>query len=140
MNVYFARSLRGDRSQGDEALYKGIVGIIKTCGHRTQFELPVTLNRQNFSANAYIYRRDIDWIDRCDVMIAEVTNPSHGVGYEIAYADHVRHMLILQVAVKDTNVSAMIAGGLDVHYYRDLGDLQGIIELFLEHAQQGMPS
>lgn len=33
-----------------------------------------------------VYRRDIEWIQDCDAVVAEVSTPSHGVGYEIAYA------------------------------------------------------
>ena len=33
-----------------------------------------------------VYARDVGWIVGCDVMIAEVSTPSHGVGYEIALA------------------------------------------------------
>jgi len=33
-----------------------------------------------------VFHRDIAWIDNCDTVIAEVSTPSHGVGYEIAYA------------------------------------------------------
>lgn len=33
-----------------------------------------------------VYRRDINWVQACDVLIAEVSTPSHGVGYEIALA------------------------------------------------------
>ena len=36
-----------------------------------------------------IYRRDIQWISECDMVIAEVTNPSLGVGYEMAYAESI---------------------------------------------------
>ena len=35
---------------------------------------------------AEVYERDIHWINACDAMIAEVSTPSHGVGYELAYA------------------------------------------------------
>ena len=133
MNVYFARSLRGDRTDSDRALYQGIVDIIKGAGHKPQFEIPVTLKRDDFATDdAYIYQRDLDWIDACKRMIAEVSNVSHGVGYEIAYACWVRQMPVLLVAYKDTLVSAMLSGGLPVHYYRDLGDLQGIIQEFLK--------
>jgi len=33
-----------------------------------------------------VFTRDIDWINQADTLIAEVSTPSHGVGYEIAYA------------------------------------------------------
>jgi nucleoside 2-deoxyribosyltransferase len=32
-----------------------------------------------------VYRRDVAWMDGCDCLVAEVSTPSHGVGYEIAY-------------------------------------------------------
>ena len=35
----------------------------------------------------HIYERDTEWIRASDVLIAECTNPSHGVGYELAYAE-----------------------------------------------------
>ncbi|MRR29376.1 deoxyribonucleoside 5'-monophosphate N-glycosidase [bacterium] len=33
-----------------------------------------------------IYQRDVAWVTGCDALIAEVSTPSHGVGYEIALA------------------------------------------------------
>lgn len=136
MNVYFARSLRGDRSTGDEQVYKDIIGVIKRCGHRPQFEIQVVEPRRlDESHEQYIYRRDMAWIDACDAMIAEVTTASHGVGYEIAYAEFVRKMPIFFCARKDTLVSAMLSGKHEICYYRDLGDLSAFIEAFLGEVE-----
>lgn len=33
-----------------------------------------------------VYQRDISWLEECDAVVAEVSTPSHGVGYEIAHA------------------------------------------------------
>jgi nucleoside 2-deoxyribosyltransferase len=33
-----------------------------------------------------VYARDVAWIKDCDLLLAEVSTPSHGVGYEIAFA------------------------------------------------------
>jgi nucleoside 2-deoxyribosyltransferase len=33
-----------------------------------------------------VYKRDVNWVNQCDLVIAEVSTPSHGVGYEIALA------------------------------------------------------
>ncbi len=33
-----------------------------------------------------VYERDTAWIRACDALVAEVSTPSHGVGYEVAYA------------------------------------------------------
>jgi nucleoside 2-deoxyribosyltransferase len=35
---------------------------------------------------ADVYARDVEWIIKCDLLLAEVSTPSHGVGYEIGYA------------------------------------------------------
>ena len=43
-----------------------------------------------------IHDRDMDWLLQSDIMIAEVTNPSLGVGYEIGRAieNNKNYMLI----------------------------------------------
>jgi hypothetical protein len=65
-------------------------------------------------------------------MIAEVSNPSHGVGYEIAYARHITKIPVFAVAFKDTDrISAMISGRLDVQFYRGCADLSAMVEEFL---------
>jgi nucleoside 2-deoxyribosyltransferase len=33
-----------------------------------------------------VYERDTDWIRTCEALVAEISTPSHGVGYEVAYA------------------------------------------------------
>lgn len=134
MHIYFARSLRGERSPDDKKINDGILAAIKNAGFKSQFELPVDpeLKRDIERGDRYIYLRDISWIDRSDAMIAEVTNVSHGVGYEIAYAKHVQRIPIFCVCRKDEPVSAMITGDLEVWKYRDLGDLTAYIEEFLQ--------
>ena len=33
-----------------------------------------------------VFERDTAWLRACDAVVAEVSTPSHGVGFEIAYA------------------------------------------------------
>lgn len=101
-----------------------------------QFDLPIS-GLDLLTGDPYIYQRDIYQIQHCDILIAEVTDPSHGVGYEIAYAKHVQNIPILLVCLKGTQVSAMLTGGLEVIEYRDLSHLQGIIEAFCK-SHEGM--
>lgn len=35
----------------------------------------------------FIYKRDVDWLLESDFVIAEVTQPSLGVGYELGFAE-----------------------------------------------------
>jgi len=58
-----------------------------------------------------IYARDIAMIQACDYVIAEVTNPSLGVGYELAYAEKLgRPILCLFDEASERKLSAMVAG------------------------------
>lgn len=81
---------------------------------------------------ASVYQRDMKWIDEADVVVAEVSTPSHGVGYEIAYAV-TKNKPVLCLAREGVKVSKMITGNDWVRFrtYRDeLGGLK-VIEEFL---------
>ena len=48
----------------------------------------------------FIYNRDVDWLRESDCVIAEVTQPSLGVGYELGFAESLKiPVLCLYVAV-----------------------------------------
>ena len=34
-------------------------------------------------SEAQVYRRDLDWLSRCDVLVAEGSGSSYGVGFEV---------------------------------------------------------
>lgn len=59
-----------------------------------------------------IYDRDISYIMESDIIIADVSVPSLGVGYEIAYAEKLnKNIFCLYHKTDDKKVSAMISGG-----------------------------
>ncbi|MGQ9582106.1 MAG: hypothetical protein ACUVV6_01155 [Thermoplasmatota archaeon] len=61
--------------------------------------------------DAYIYMRDLHWLDRADALVAEVSGPSLGVGYEVSYALHVRRIPSLCLCHREVRaLSAMISG------------------------------
>ncbi len=61
--------------------------------------------------DAEIYARDIEWLDEADVVIAEVTTPSLGVGYEVAHAAGLgRPIVCLFRPETGRRLSAMIRG------------------------------
>jgi nucleoside 2-deoxyribosyltransferase len=51
----------------------------------------------------------VDWIKNCDALIAEVSVPSHGVGYEIGFALNLGKP-VLCLHHQDKKVSKMITG------------------------------
>jgi nucleoside 2-deoxyribosyltransferase len=56
-----------------------------------------------------VYQRDIAWIEECQALVAEVSTPSHGVGYEIAWALGLLKP-VLCIYRHDARVSKMITG------------------------------
>jgi nucleoside 2-deoxyribosyltransferase len=59
-----------------------------------------------------VYSRDVAWIRECDLLIAEVSVPSHGVGYEIGFALGVGKP-VLALHQNGRKVSKMISGNPD---------------------------
>lgn len=87
MNIYFSCSITGGRQ--DQKIYKKIVDFLINEGHEvpTAHLASSDLTQGESEMNAVdVFRRDLDWVSKCDVLIAEVSTPSHGVGYEIAAA------------------------------------------------------
>ncbi len=58
---------------------------------------------------AEVYTRDVVWIEGADVMVAEVSTPSHGVGFEIGHALNLGKP-VLALHDQSRTVSKMILG------------------------------
>ena len=113
MNIYFACSITGGREF--EADYQEIVAALTADGH----EIPTShLAQSDVMENERkltpqdVYERDVNWIRNCDVLIAEVSAPSHGVGYEIGFALNIGKP-VLCLHQKERRVSKMITGNKD---------------------------
>jgi hypothetical protein len=133
-HIYFARCLRGETRISEE-LSDAIQHVIVAHGLGTQFTIPVDPTwKENTTDHAYIYRRDMMWIDGCHAMVAEVSAVSHGVGYEISYAYHVRQIPILLLAQTGTAISSMLlgSGAFALRYYSDMSELDAAMAPFLE--------
>jgi len=88
MNIYFSCSITGGRN--DQPVYRSLVKAMLEDGHSVPTahlaDENITLQEGIVDADE-IYRRDVGWVTGCDVVVAEVSTPSHGVGYEIALAE-----------------------------------------------------
>lgn len=83
MKIYFAGSIRGGRS--DVKLYEQIIRYLKNFGEvLTEHIGTQSLTKGEDDNNRFVHDRDLKWLASSDVIIAEVTTPSLGVGYEIA--------------------------------------------------------
>ncbi len=110
MNIYFSCSLTGGRA--DQPIYAAIVSFLLSQGHTVptaQLADPAVMAEEATIDSATVYQRDIQWLDECDAVVAEVSTPSHGVGYEIAYA-LLRGKPVLCCHRVDARVSKMLTG------------------------------
>ncbi len=124
LKIYFGGSIKGGRSKAED--YKKIVDYLKTIGTVLD-EHVADPNLKSFgeSINSVeIYNRDISWINECDVLIAEVTVPSLGVGYEIGYAESLNKRIIC-LYQNNASISAMIKGNDNITHisYDDIDEL-----------------
>lgn len=109
--IYFAGSIRGGRA--DAELYKDIIDYMKkTDTVLTEHigNLSLSLLEQGRNKDALIYEQDTDWLKECDMVIAECTHASLGVGYELAYAENLKKPVHIFYRPGDTQLSAMLTG------------------------------
>jgi nucleoside 2-deoxyribosyltransferase len=138
MNVYFACSITGGRAF--EPVYQEFTRTMLLDGH----EVPTAhlagsnvLELEKVIDPREVYERDVSWIRACDALIAEVSAPSHGVGYEIGFA-LAEGKRVLCLAQAGLAISKMITGNphpaLLVKYYRDAAEGTAIIREFLSDS------
>lgn len=133
-NIYFSCSIRGGRQ--DAAIYKQITDIIKLRANVLSEVLASSKLTQRGSNGSVeeIYEKDLEWLLDSDAVIAEVTNPSLGVGYELARAEYLdKPILALYRPQPDRRLSAMIAGSpkIQVMVYENTDELETAIQAFI---------
>ena len=109
--IYFAGSIRGGRV--DAALYQRIIQYI----NKTDVVLTEHIGKSNLSIKArtreidtQIYEQDTEWLRSCDILIAECTCSSLGVGYELGYAEAHNIPVYIFYNKNIANISAMLNG------------------------------
>ena len=134
MNIYFACSITGGREF--ESVYKAIVDALSAAGHviPTAHLAQPGLTAESALSPRQVYERDVAWIRACDALIAEVSVPSHGVGYEIGYA-LAEGKPVLCLYQEGRRLSKMISGNphgkLRVESYADTGSAISLATDFL---------
>ena len=116
--IYFAGSIRGGRQ--DAELYKRIIQHIQKrhivlTEHVGDLSLSKTDSLKD--RDVAIYEQDTAWLRESDLVIAECTTPSMGVGYELAYAENLGKPVHILYDKSRTNLSAMLAGNKHFRIY-----------------------
>ena len=136
MKIYFAGSIRGGRE--DAALYNELIKYLAKFGEvLTEHigELKMMHPGDDGPSDRFIHDRDMEWLFSSDVIVAEVTTVSMGVGYEIGRAVEMgKKVLCLFRPDSGRNLSAMIGGSPDVELvnYSTSEEARLAIDRFLE--------
>ena len=134
MTIYFAGSIRGG---DDRDLYAQIIEVLRDYGKVVTEHVGdanVNLGGEN-APDREIHDRDLGWIRGSDVLIAEVTAPSLGVGYEIGRAvEWGKRVICLFRPGNGTTLSGMIAGspGVELHEYSEVSELRATFDRVLK--------
>ena len=136
MKIYFAGSIRGGRK--DAKLYKKIIDHLGEIGEvLTEHVGDKFLCKMGESnTDIDIFRRDMEWLNLADVIVAEVTTPSLGVGYELGIAEKIQKpILCLYRSSNDKRLSAMIGGNkaFTCCYYSSLDEIVACIDNYFKN-------
>ncbi|TSA44634.1 nucleoside 2-deoxyribosyltransferase [bacterium] len=136
MKIYFAGSIRGGRD--DKELYSQIIQLLSHHGT----VLTEHVGDKNLSAmgedglsDEQIFKRDMKWLKESDILVAEVTTPSLGVGYEIANAEATgKKVICLYRPAPDKKLSAMISGNkyILIREYNSTKELEKVLANFFK--------
>ena len=95
----------------DAAIYRQLIGELHRYGTVLTEHIAPPDDVERGMTDAEIYKRDMDWLAAADVVVAEVSTPSLGVGYELARAESLgKRVLCMFRPSSEGNLSAMIAG------------------------------
>lgn len=124
MTIYLSGAISAGRA--DVALYRRIADALEADGYRV---LAGSVAAEHVSDAGdpldpcAIFERDMCWIEEAEVLVAEVSMPSTGVGYEIAAARYLRDIpvICLYRPAYTKRCTAMVAGdrGITLIEYED---------------------
>lgn len=149
LKVFFGCSMRGGQavvSREELAQFPEIIeslGFVLASKHQTEKGV---LEKENALTPVAIHDRDYDWLLASDVGVFEISNPSLGVGAEIADMLHMGKPVLCLFSGDKDKVSAYIRGkegskhittSFAAKRYASLAEAKRLIEDFVtRHAQQ----
>ena len=139
--AFFACSMRGGHDVVSQEVLKQIPDALKEIGlelmsrHQTQDGI---IQEEDQKTTVAIHDRDYAWLKRCNIVVAEISNPSLGVGAEISDAIHLEKPVLGLYQMPEDKISAYIRGKLEGYpmgshaQYKDLDDLKRIAREFAD--------
>ena len=116
MTIYLACTVRGDR--GGVLAGRAICERLQRHGHRvltTHLLADSVETAESQITETEVFRRDLEWLAACDLLVAEASGSSYGVGFEVGYvlgraAASGQRVILLYEAARRNQVSRLITG------------------------------
>ncbi len=132
MKIYFSGSITGGRE--DKELYGEIIALLRQYGsvlteHVGDKQLGI-LGQVHLSPTE-VYDKDVSLLKEADVIVAEVTVPSLGVGYEIGFAEAEKKKIVCLYREREgKQVSRMILGNRrnECYRYENTSELSAVFD------------
>jgi nucleoside 2-deoxyribosyltransferase len=116
MKIYLACTVRGDR--GGVLAGRAICERLEHHGHEVQTKHLLADDVEAAESQLTerdVFRRDLGWLTACDVLVAEASGSSYGVGFEVGYIlgrarESGQRVVLLYDATRRDKVSRLITG------------------------------
>ncbi len=134
MRIYFGFTVAGDRSSIEIA--RRVVELLENMGHEV-------LTRHLVGDDAWqldrlispqqVYERDMEWLEQCDVFVAEVSGSSFGLGFEAGYllGTSTKKAMLLYKRDVETRISLLITGNTNPRCvlvpYTDAAEIEAFV-------------
>jgi hypothetical protein len=116
MTIYLACTVRGDR--GGVLAGRAICERLQRLGHdvlTTHLLADNVDTAESQITESQVFRRDLEWLTACDVLVAEASGSSYGVGFEVGYvlgrAEQTgQRVILLYDTARRDKISRLITG------------------------------
>ena len=145
MKIYYASSIRGVNSK-EKSFFDG--KIVEYLLHHG-FVLGGSIINGTFNPfgetkleDSEIHDREVNWLRESNILIAEVTYPSLGVGYIISKAIQYKKKIMCLYMPSGKELSAMVKGNKDLKVveYNTIEEAKSLIGKFLSNLEEKIDS
>jgi len=144
VKIYLACTVRGDR--GGVLAGRAICERLQRHGHdvlTTHLLADDVEAAESSLTEGDVFRRDLEWLTACDVLVAEASGSSYGVGFEVGYVlgrarESGQRVVLLYAASRRDKVSRLITGNDDgactTFAYTSVDELTAFIDQRFAHT------
>ena len=140
MKIYFTAAI-SEVPQSHQEIYRKIIDELRTLGHKVTADHILGKTAQSLASQPReealkLYRKLIVWKNQADLVVAETSYPSFGVGQEISYAlMHEKPVIALHLSERKPHLlAAMGQEFLNVVEYSPSG-LRRLLSDYIDYAK-----